>query len=134
MVRFFLSAGAVCGLTAVLFGAFGAHGLSQHLSPVMMNAYEKGVDYHSLHALALLAIGLMLQLNPSRCLVWAGGMMLIGIILFSGSLYLMAITHYRPLGIITPFGGTAFIIGWGCLLKAAMGFGSTNHAKKPAKE
>ncbi len=132
--RFFLSCAALCGLTAVLFGAFGAHALNSSLTATMMSAYEKAVDYHAIHALAILAIGIMLNLRQDPCLVWAGNMMLAGILLFSGSLYMMAITDNRAVAWITPIGGTAFVIAWACLFKAAIRFNRITAAKNPAKE
>ncbi len=98
---------------AVLFGAFGAHGLKAKLTPEMLAVYQTGVQYHMWHALGLAIVGVTAlhwpQLNALR---WAGGLMIVGIVLFSGSLYALALTNVKILGAITPFGGLAFIAAW----------------------
>jgi len=116
MNKRFISIGAINGLLAVAFGAFAAHGLKQALEPAMITVFQTAVQYHAMHAMALLAIGIIgLNLPRSAKLQTAGWLMLAGILLFSGSLYLLAISGSRWLGVITPFGGTAFLIGWGLL-------------------
>ena len=110
-----LLAGAVNGFLAVAAGAFAAHGLSRRLSPDALSWFETGARYHAYHALALLAIGLLPVREPIRPgwpLGLAGGGFLAGILLFSGSLYLMALTGQRALGFVTPFGGLCFLAGW----------------------
>lgn len=97
---------------AVAIGAFGAHGLKAHLSQEMLQAYRTGVEYHFYHALGLLLIGVLSVLYPSNLLNWSAFLLTLGIILFSGSLYLMAITGIKWLGAITPIGGLSFIAGW----------------------
>jgi len=119
MARTFLFIGAVNGLLCVMLGAFGAHGLQDRLPAGHLLWWDKAVDYQALHALALLACGLLARQFRSTLLAWSGGAFLTGILLFSGSLYLLALTGYRPLGLVTPFGGLAFIAGWGCLALAA---------------
>lgn len=110
----------VLGALAVGIGAFGAHGLRGKISPDLLEIYETGVKYHFYHALALLALGLaMPALWQSKWAPLAGGAWAIGILIFSGSLYLLAITGVRWLGAITPIGGVAFILGWVFLLLAA---------------
>ena len=113
--KFFLLCGSANALLSVLFGAFGAHGLKKIATPELLNAYQTGAQYHFYHALGLLAIGLFAtqyeQATPSL-LNWAGWLMLLGIILFCGSLYLLTITGITRLGIITPIGGFAFLIAW----------------------
>jgi uncharacterized membrane protein YgdD (TMEM256/DUF423 family) len=97
----------------VALGAFGAHGLKQILSVHSLQIYQTAVDYQMWHSLALILIGLTCQLiPPSRLLTMSACFMLSGIILFSGSLYLLAITETRWLGMITPFGGVALLIAW----------------------
>jgi uncharacterized membrane protein YgdD (TMEM256/DUF423 family) len=113
----FFIAGAFCGGSAIILGAFGAHGLESILSPKMLGTYQKAVNYQEIHALLLLFIGLMEQKNPDPWLRSAGWFTLTGIILFSGSLYLLAITGIPALGWITPLGGLSFIIAWFCLIK-----------------
>ncbi len=111
--------GAVSGMLCVILGAFGAHGLENQLPAHHLEWWQKAVDYQALHSLALLAVGLLALQQGSRLLQWSGWSFLIGILLFSGSLYLLALTGNRTLGMITPFGGLAFIIGWCCLTLAA---------------
>lgn len=101
-------------------GAFGAHGLRGKITPDLLEIYETGVKYHFYHSLALLAIALAVPaLWQSRWTAYAGGAWVLGIVVFSGSLYLLAITNTRWLGAITPIGGVAFILGWVFLLLAA---------------
>jgi uncharacterized membrane protein YgdD (TMEM256/DUF423 family) len=119
MARSFLIIGAVNGLLCVMLGAFGAHGLQDRIPANHLIWWNKAVDYQALHSLALLAVGLLSLQLRSVLLAWSGWTFLVGILLFSGSLYLLALTGYRPLGMITPFGGLAFIIGWACLALAA---------------
>lgn len=112
-MKLFLVMGATMMALAVVIGAFGAHGLKGKLTPDMLQVYQTGVEYHMYHALGLLAVGLMLAQFPhAGGLQWAGWLMLAGILLFSGSLYVLAISGIRWLGAITPIGGTAFIAGW----------------------
>ena len=99
---------------AVTIGAFGAHGLQARLDPYSLGVYEKGVFYHFIHALGMLAVPLLLQtgrISPAAA-AWTGWLLLAGIVLFSGSLYLLAITGVRALGAVTPFGGASFIAAW----------------------
>ena len=109
----FLFLGALSALTGVSMGAFGAHGLKAILSPEMLTVYQTGVTYQMWHALGLIGIALIRQRVPeSKLLGWAGSLMFIGILLFSGSLYLLAILDLKWLGIITPIGGVSFITAW----------------------
>lgn len=115
-LRHFVFLGAVNGLLAVAFGAFAAHALKNVLSEGLLEVFRTGVDYQAMHALALLAVGILGQ--PSRqlkALKVAGWSFATGILLFSGSLYLLALTDARWLGMITPLGGVAFLLGWGAL-------------------
>ena len=120
MQRTLLLAGAVAGFIAVAFGAFGAHGLRSRLSPDMLAVFETGVRYHMYHALALLLTAALAGRADSRAVVAAGWLFVAGIVLFSGSLYLLAVTGITGLGAITPFGGVAFLAGWICLAVAAL--------------
>jgi uncharacterized membrane protein YgdD (TMEM256/DUF423 family) len=105
--------GGVSALLAVLFGAFGAHGLKSRLTEDMLGIYQTGVQYHFYHSLGLILIGLVAWHMPgSPRLRWAAWIMLAGILLFSGSLYALALTNAGWLGMITPFGGLAFIGAW----------------------
>lgn len=121
MSRLFLLLGAANGFLAVAFGAFGAHGLEDRLSPEQLAVYGTGVEYHTTHALGLLAVGIIAHWLPNAAtLRWAGWLFLLGIVLFSGSLYLLSVTGLSWLGMVTPFGGTAFLAGWIFLAAAAL--------------
>jgi uncharacterized membrane protein YgdD (TMEM256/DUF423 family) len=111
---------AVAGFSGVALGAFGAHGLKGVLSADMLTVYQTAVQYHLIHAVVLLALSLWLQVQPSRWLSWSARLMLLGLILFSGSLYLLALSGVRPLGMITPLGGVSWLLGWSALLVAAV--------------
>jgi uncharacterized membrane protein YgdD (TMEM256/DUF423 family) len=111
--KLFLILGAVNAALVVMFGAFGAHALKTRLPAEMLAVYQTGVHYHLFHALGLLVVGLLAtQLPASGYLKWSGGLMLAGIVLFSGSLYLMSVAGWRALGMVTPFGGVAFMAAW----------------------
>lgn len=113
MTKLFLSIGAVNAALAVMLGAFGAHGLKENVSAELLDIFQTGVQYHFYHALGMLAVGIIAyHLPESGFLKWSGWLMLAGILLFSGSLYLMTFTGARWLGAVTPFGGTAFIAAW----------------------
>ena len=120
MAKLFLSLGALAGLLAVAFGAFGAHALRGRLDEYARGVFETAVQYHFYHALALALVGVLLLSQPATALLKSSGwLFLIGIAVFSGSLYLLAITGIKWLGAVTPLGGLAFIAGWGCLAAAA---------------
>lgn len=113
MTKLFLSIGSINAMLAVMLGAFGAHGLKSRLSAEMMEIFHTAVQYHFIHALGLLAVGLVaFHLPESSWIRWSGWLMLAGIVIFSGSLYLLSISGVRWLGAITPIGGLAFIAGW----------------------
>jgi uncharacterized membrane protein YgdD (TMEM256/DUF423 family) len=114
-LRHFLLIGAVCGFLAVAFGAFAAHGLKPVLSAGLLEVFQTGVEYQAMHSLALLVIGLLGHQGRSAALNLAGWAFAFGILVFCGSLYLLALTDIRWLGAITPIGGTAFLVGWGAL-------------------
>ncbi|HLU77574.1 MAG TPA: DUF423 domain-containing protein [Burkholderiales bacterium] len=119
--KFFLLFGAFAGMTGVMLGAFGAHALRGKLAPDLLSVYQTAVQYQFWHALALLAIGaLAFHLPASAPLRWSGYAMALGILLFSGSLYALAFSGVRPLGMITPFGGITWIIGWALLAWAIL--------------
>lgn len=103
---------------AVALGAFGAHGLKAHLSTEMLQTYKTGVEYHFYHALGLLLIGVLSISYPSSLLNWSAILLAIGIVLFSGSLYVLAISGIKWIGAITPLGGLSFIAGWVLLFVA----------------
>ena len=112
MSKLILMTASILLALAVAIGAFGAHGLKSHISVEMMQIYKTGVEYHFYHALGLLFIGVLSVSYPSGLLNWSAIMLAVGIILFSGSLYVLAITGINWLGAITPFGGLCFIAGW----------------------
>lgn len=112
----FLFLAALSGFTGVAMGAFGAHGLKTVLTPDMLAVYKTGVDYQMWHALGLALIAIFRQQTPeSDLLKWAGWFMFSGILLFSGSLYLLSILNMKWLGIITPIGGVCFLLAWALL-------------------
>lgn len=118
MSKTIIIAAAALLATAVAIGAFGAHGLKPMLTEEMMQVYKTGVEYHFYHALGLLLVGAISLSLPLKLLNWSALFLGIGILLFSGSLYLMAITGIKWLGAITPIGGLSFIAGWILLLIA----------------
>ena len=112
MSKLILMTASILLALAVAIGAFGAHGLKSHISVEMIQIYKTGVEYHFYHALGLLFIGVLSVSYPSGLLNWSAILLAVGIILFSGSLYVLAITGINWLGAITPFGGLCFIAGW----------------------
>lgn len=116
---------AALGATAVIIGAFGAHGLKPHLSPYQLEIFEKGVQYQFVHTLALFGTALLLSRSAaSKLLRWSANFFVVGIFLFSGSLYLLACRELIPISVawagpMTPLGGLCFIGGWITLLLAA---------------
>jgi len=115
MVRSFLMLAAFFGFTGVALGAFAAHGLKNRLSPEYLAIFHTGVLYQLIHALAILGVAVLAAQLPGRLMTWAGFSFALGIVLFSGSLYVLTLTGVSKLGIITPFGGLAFLVGWALL-------------------
>ena len=121
VLRWPLVAGALFGLLAVMAGAFGAHGLRQMVSERALEVFQTAVTYQMYHALALILVAVLAGLGVSRRLLGiAAGFYLAGILLFSGSLYLLVFTGYHRLGPVTPLGGVCFMIGWGLLVTAGL--------------
>lgn len=113
-MKIFVVTGAVAMALGVMLGAFGAHGLKNRLAPDLLAVFHTGVEYHLYHGLGLLLVGILIQQFPAVAGLRTGGWLLLaGLVIFSGSLYLLALTGVRGLGAITPIGGTAFIAGWG---------------------
>jgi len=111
--KLFLTIGAIAMLAAVALGAFGAHALKSQLAPDLLAVYRTGVEYHFYHALGLLIVGLAAQrVSDSNWVCASGWLMLAGILIFSGSLYLLAVTGVRAFGAVTPVGGVAFMLAW----------------------
>jgi uncharacterized membrane protein YgdD (TMEM256/DUF423 family) len=130
----FLFLGALSAFIGVGMGAFGAHGLKTILSPDLLAVYQTAVTYQMWHALGLISIALLRQLTPdSQLLPWAGWLMFVGILLFSGSLYLLALLGLGWLGIITPVGGVSFLTAWALIIIFAMKtntIAGTSHARR----
>jgi uncharacterized membrane protein YgdD (TMEM256/DUF423 family) len=120
MDKTFLLLGAVAAFLAVILGAFGAHALRGRLSPEMLAVFQTGVQYHMYHALGLILVSATMGHLSGWLIQTAGWCFVAGIVLFSGSLYLLAATGVTILGAITPIGGLAFLIGWACLAFAAI--------------
>jgi uncharacterized membrane protein YgdD (TMEM256/DUF423 family) len=119
MDRTFVLIGALAGVVGVGLGAFGAHGLRGRLSPEMLAVFETGVRYHMYHALALVATAALMGRLDGRLVNAAGWLFTAGIVLFSGSLYVVALAGISVFGAITPIGGLAFLAGWACLAIAS---------------
>ena len=111
-MKIFIMLGALAGFSGVAFGAFGAHALKAKLSAEMLTIFNTGVQYHLVHALALLGAAFAIDKFPQGHAHIAGWAFTFGIVVFSGSLYALAISGVRILGAITPIGGVAFLIGW----------------------
>ncbi len=123
MARLLLLLAALGGFTGVALGAFAAHGLKTRLSPEYLAVFQTGTHYQLIHSLALLAVALLMLHSPHRLLRTSGALFALGIVLFSGSLYLLTLTGVTALGMITPIGGLAFLGGWLCLGLAAWRMG-----------
>jgi uncharacterized membrane protein YgdD (TMEM256/DUF423 family) len=120
MDRIFFILATILGGLGVALGAFGAHALRDIVSPSLLVTFETGVRYQMYHAFALFGVVVALSRWPeSNLAVWAGWLFVAGVVIFSGSLYALALSGQRWLGAITPIGGVAFISGWICLLLAA---------------
>ncbi|CEI80702.1 membrane protein [Oceanobacillus oncorhynchi subsp. incaldanensis] len=120
-MKLFLIIGAILGFLAVAFGAFGAHGLEGRLSERALTNWGKAVDYQMFHTVAIVAVALLLgKFEGSSLFASSGWLFLTGIILFSGSLYIYALTGVKALAMITPIGGLAFLAGWVLLGIGAM--------------
>jgi len=117
----FVVLGALLAALGVALGAYGAHTLRTRLAPEALAVYQTAVQYHMWHALGLVAVGLLCYVLPTNgWLKTSGWLLALGIVLFSGSLYLLAVTGARWLGAVTPFGGGAFIFGWLALALALL--------------
>ncbi|UXY13965.1 DUF423 domain-containing protein [Chitiniphilus purpureus] len=113
--RHWVAAAAFNLLVAVAAGAFGAHGLKAVLTPAVLAIWQTAVTYQMVHGLGLLAVALLMPHWPGRTLGWVAAAMLVGMLLFCGSLYLLALSGIRVLGAITPLGGVAFLLAWALL-------------------
>ncbi len=131
MRNVWLTLGALCGLLAVGAGAFGAHALKEHLPADRLETYHLAARYQLWHALALLAVGLLADRSPRRALSIAGGALLIGVIVFSGSLYALSLSGVRTWGAVTPIGGVSLMIGWGALAWYGATSGTGTGSREP---
>jgi uncharacterized membrane protein YgdD (TMEM256/DUF423 family) len=113
MAKVFIAIGALAGLLAVMLGAFGAHALRGQIDENLLVTFNTGAQYQMYHALALLMVGVLVQLFPGHKLLnWSGLFFVAGMLLFSGSLYALALTEIKWFGPVTPVGGLAFMVGW----------------------
>jgi uncharacterized membrane protein YgdD (TMEM256/DUF423 family) len=120
-MKLFIILGAINAFLAVALGAFGAHGLEGKLEPKYLETWKTGVTYQMFHATGLLIIAVLLGKLPANSLLsWSGWLMFIGIILFSGSLYVLSVTKISILGAVTPLGGVAFLAAWILLIVVAV--------------
>ncbi|MDB4279536.1 DUF423 domain-containing protein [Paraglaciecola sp.] len=107
-------------MLSVVLGAFAAHGLKSKLSDTLLSTFQTGVQYQMYHSLALILLVILYRQMPQSLLVYSAGFMFAGIILFSGSLYMLALTQIKWFGPVTPLGGACFIIGWVLLIAATL--------------
>jgi uncharacterized membrane protein YgdD (TMEM256/DUF423 family) len=120
-MKAFIIIGAINAFMAVALGAFGAHGLKDKLEPKYLEIWQTGVTYQMFHAIGILVVGLLLsKVSASAQFTWSGWLMLIGIILFSGSLYVLSLTKVGILGAITPLGGVCFLAAWVLIIIGAV--------------
>ncbi|TDQ38785.1 DUF423 domain-containing protein [Aureibacillus halotolerans] len=120
MLKLFLLIASINGFLSVAIGAFGAHGLEGKISERMLANYHTGVNYQMFHTVGLLGVAFLSTFVSTPMLVWAGSLMTAGIVFFSGSLYVMALTGKTILGAVTPIGGVLFLAGWVLLGLAAL--------------
>ncbi|KKB36473.1 DUF423 domain-containing protein [Bacillus thermotolerans] len=122
-MKLFIIIGAISAFFSVALGAFGAHGLEGKVEPKYLETWQTGVQYQMFHAAGLILVGLLIgQVQASSLLNWSGWLMLIGTVIFSGSLYALTLSGVKVLGAITPIGGVAFLAGWVLLVLAALKF------------
>lgn len=115
-MKLFLMLGSISGFLSVALGAFGAHALKEKLDEYSLGIFHTGVTYQTTHALAMILVALLIKWYPdSTGLTWAGWSFVVGTLIFSGSLYTLAMTGIKVMGAITPIGGVLFLIGWALL-------------------
>jgi uncharacterized membrane protein YgdD (TMEM256/DUF423 family) len=120
LMKIILSIAAFSAMLSVVLGAFAAHGLKSKLSENLLNTFQTGVQYQMYHSLALILLVILYRQMPQSLLIYSAGFMVAGIILFSGSLYMLALTQIKWFGPVTPLGGVCFIVGWALLIAAAL--------------
>ena len=119
-MKILLSIAACSAMLSVILGAFAAHGLKTKLTETLLNTFQTGVQYQMYHSLAIILLIILYRQMPQSLLLYSAGFMVAGIVLFSGSLYMLAITQIKWFGPITPLGGVCFIVGWALLIAAAL--------------
>lgn len=119
-MKILLSIAAFSAMLSVVLGAFAAHGLKNKLSETLLNTFQTGVQYQMYHSLALILLVILYRQMPQSLLLYSAGFMFAGIVLFSGSLYMLALTQIKWFGPVTPLGGLCFIVGWALLFAAAL--------------
>ena len=124
MIKLYLMIGSLFCMLSVMLGAFAAHGLKSRVSEYAIGIFKTAAEYQMVHGLALIAIAILIKWGMN--LSWAGGFFIAGTVLFSGSLYLLALTGMKWLGPITPIGGVLFILGWVSLLIGAVKLGAVS--------
>ena len=120
VIKIVLSIAAFSAMLSVVLGAFAAHGLKSKLSENLLDTFQTGVQYQMYHSLALILLVILYRQMPQSLLIYSAGFMFAGIILFSGSLYMLALTQIKWFGPVTPLGGACFIIGWVLLIAATL--------------
>ena len=120
MIKIVLSCAALSAMLSVVFGAFAAHGLKNKLSETLINTFQTGVQYQMYHSLAIILLVILYRQMPQSLLLYSAGFMFADIVLFSGSLYMLALTQIKWFGPVTPIGGVCFIVGWALLIVAAL--------------
>ena len=120
MIKIILICAAFSAMLSVILGAFAAHGLKSKLSENLLTTFQTGVQYQMYHSLALILLVVLYRQMPQPLIMYSAGFMFAGIILFSGSLYMLALTQIKWFGPITPMGGVCFIIGWALIIAAAL--------------
>ncbi len=120
LMKILLIFAAFSAMFSVVLGAFAAHGLKSKLSETLLNTFQTGVQYQMYHSLAVILLVILYRQMPQSLLLYSSGFMLAGIILFSGSLYMLALTQIKWFGPVTPIGGICFIVGWALLIAAAL--------------
>ena len=120
LMKILLSFAAFSAMFSVVLGAFAAHGLKSKLSETLLNTFQTGVQSQMYHSLAVILLVILYRQMPQSLLLYSSGFMLAGIILFSGSLYMLALTQIKWFGPVTPLGGICFIVGWALLIAAAL--------------
>ena len=120
LMKILLSFAAFSAMLSVVLGAFAAHGLKSKLSENLLNTFQTGVQYQMYHSLGIILLVIMYRQMPQSLLIYSAGFMFAGIVLFSGSLYMLALTQMKWLGPVTPLGGVCFIVGWALLITAAL--------------